>query len=106
MGIPRPIRREERLVHGQEIRSLADLAGEGTRILTTLVRDTHSGIAGRVFGAVGPVAKPVEVVHNTIAAATYYAVDRGVRASLRAAGEVAAGVYGSEEDDPVESHPK
>jgi pimeloyl-ACP methyl ester carboxylesterase len=97
--------REEQLVQRQEIRSLADLAGEGTRILTTLVRDTHSGIAERVFGAIGPVSKPVEVVHNTIAAATYYAVDRGVRASLRGAGELAAEARGSDEDETVESHP-
>ena len=90
----------------QEIRSLADLAGEGTRVLTTLVRDTHSGIARRVFGAIGPVSKPVEVVHNTIAAATYYAVDRGVRASLRGAGDLAAETRGSDEDETVESNPK
>ncbi|OMC52826.1 hypothetical protein A5747_21620 [Mycobacterium sp. IS-836] len=89
----------------QEIRSLADLAGEGTRILTTFVRDTHSGIAERVFGAIGPASKPVEIVHNTIAAATYYAVDRGVRASLHGAGELAAEVRGSDEDDTVQSHP-
>jgi len=92
-------------VRRQEIRSLADLAGEGTHILDTLVRDTHSGIAERVFGAIGPVSKPVEVVHNTIAAVTYYAVDRGVRASLRGAGELAAESRGSDEDDTVESHP-
>jgi len=49
-------------VQRQEIRSLADLAGEGTRILTALVRDTHSGIAERVFGSIGPASKPVEVV--------------------------------------------
>lgn len=89
----------------REIRSLADLAGEGTRILTTLVRDTHSGIAQRVFGSIGPASKPVEVVHNTIAATTYYAVDRAVRASLRGAGELAAEVHGSDEDDTVESNP-
>ena len=89
----------------QEIRSLADLAGEGTRVLTTLVRDTHIGIARRVFDAIGPVSKPVEAVHNVIAAATYYGVDRGVRASLHGAGELAAEVYSGDEDDPVESHP-
>ncbi|HWF30067.1 MAG TPA: alpha/beta fold hydrolase [Mycobacterium sp.] len=89
----------------QEIRSLADLAGDGTRILTGLVRDTHSGIAQRVFGAIGPVSKPVEVVHNTIAATTYYAVDRAVRASLRGAGELAAETRGSDDDDTVQSHP-
>jgi pimeloyl-ACP methyl ester carboxylesterase len=89
-----------------EIRSLADLAGEGTRVLTTLVRDTHSGIARRVFGAVGPVSKPVEVVHNTAAAATYYAVDRAIRAALRGAGELAAETRGSDEDETVESNPR
>ena len=89
----------------QEIRSLADLAGEGTRVLTNLVRDTHSGIARRVFGSIGPVSKPVEIVHNTIAAATYYAVDRGVRGSLRGAGELAAETRGSDDGDTIESHP-
>src|SRR6201993_2344075 len=89
----------------QEIRSLADLAGEGTRVLTTLVRDTHSGIARRVFNAVGPVSRPVEVVHNTTAAATYYAVDRALRAALRGAGELAAETRGGDEDETVESSP-
>ncbi|MDT5218089.1 MAG: hypothetical protein QOF15_194, partial [Mycobacterium sp.] len=40
-------------MQGEEIRSLADLAGEGTRVLTTLVRDVHHGIASRVFGSIG-----------------------------------------------------
>src|SRR5262249_20100010 len=71
----------------------------------SLVRDTHSGIARRVFGAIGPVSKPVEVVHNTVAAVTYHAVDRAVRASLHGAGEVAAEAYSSDEDDAVESNP-
>jgi pimeloyl-ACP methyl ester carboxylesterase len=92
-------------VQGQEIRSLADLAGEGTRVVTTLVRDMHSGIARRVFGSIGPVSKPVEVVHNTIAAATYNGVDRGLRASLRGAGELAAETLGDDDDDTVESRP-
>ena len=90
----------------QEIRSLADLAGEGTRVLTNLVRDTHSGIARRVFDSIGPVSKPVEVVHNAIAAATYCGVDRGVRVALRGAGELAAEVRGIDEDETVESHPR
>src|ERR1700761_1893887 len=96
---------EEQLMQRQEIRSLADLAGEGTRVLTTLVRDTHSGIARRVFNAVGPASKPVEVVHNATAAATYYAVDRALRAALHGAGELAAETRGSDEDETVESNP-
>lgn len=87
----------------QEIRSLSDLAGEGTRVLTSLVRDTHSGIARRVFRSIGPVAKPVEVVHNTTAAATYHAVDRALRAALRGAGALAAEARGSDDDETVES---
>jgi pimeloyl-ACP methyl ester carboxylesterase len=90
----------------QEIRSLSDLAGEGTRVLTSLVRDTHSGIARRVFRSIGPVAKPVEVVHNTTAAATYHAVDRALRAALRGAGALAAEARGSDDDETVESDPR
>lgn len=90
----------------QEIRSLADLAGEGTRVLTTLVRDTHSGIARRVFNAVGPVSKPVEAIHNTAAAATYYAVDRALRRGLRGVGELAAEARGSDEDETIDSNPR
>jgi pimeloyl-ACP methyl ester carboxylesterase len=101
-----PSEREEQLMQRQEIRSLADLAGEGSRILTTLVRDTHSGISRRVFDSIGPVSKPVEVIHNTTAAATYYAVDRALRAALHGAGELAAEARGSDEDETVESHPK
>jgi pimeloyl-ACP methyl ester carboxylesterase len=88
----------------QEIRSLADLAGEGCRVVTTLVRDMHEGIASRVFGAVGPSSKPTQVVHDTIAAMTYRAVDRALRASLGAAGAVAAELW-SRDEDTVQSHP-
>lgn len=93
------------LVRRQDVRSLADAAGEGTRVLTALVRDLHSGIAGRVFKLIGPAAKPVELVHNTTAAATYYAVDHALRASLRGAGTLAAEVYG-DEDGTIDSRPR
>lgn len=93
-------------MQGREIRSLADLAGEGARVLTTLMRDTHGGIARRVFGAIGPVSKPVQVVHDTTVAATYSAVDREVRASLHGAGAIAAQVSGNDEDETIESHPR
>ncbi len=90
----------------QEARSLADAAGEGTRVLTALVRDLHSGIASRVFGLIGPAARPVELVHNTTAAVTYRAVDRAVRASLRGAGALAAEVYGDDDDASIDSRPR
>jgi hypothetical protein len=84
---------------------LADLAGEGTRVLTTLVRDMHSGIAGRVFDAVGPASKPVQVIHDATAAITYRVVDGAVRGSLRGAGALAAEAWSNDADDTVEAHP-
>ncbi|GAB3020103.1 esterase/lipase family protein [Mycobacterium bourgelatii] len=81
-------------MHRHEIKSLADLAGEGTRVVTKLVRDMHGGIATRVFTSIGPVAKPVEVVHNATAAVTYTLVDHAIRGSLYGAGALAAEAYG------------
>jgi pimeloyl-ACP methyl ester carboxylesterase len=99
-------------LRGNEIRSLADLAGEGTRVLATLVRDLHSGIAGRVFDAVGPASRPVQVIHDAIAATTYCAVDGAVRGSLRA-GALAAEAWSNDdsnddindEKDTIQAHP-
>ncbi|OBJ52495.1 triacylglycerol lipase [Mycobacterium sp. 1423905.2] len=90
----------------QEIRSLADLAGEGTRVLTTLVRDMHHGIASRVFGSIGPVAKPVQVFHDTTAAMTYRLVDGAVRGSLYGAGALAAETISNDDDDTVQARPR
>jgi pimeloyl-ACP methyl ester carboxylesterase len=92
-------------VQRHEIRSLADLAGEGTRVVTALVRDMHSGIAGRVFDSVGPASKPVQVIHDAIAAITYHAVDRAVRGSLRGAGALAAEAWSNDDDDTIQAHP-
>lgn len=90
----------------QEVRSVADAAGEGTHVLTALVRDLHSGIASRVFKSIGPAAKPVELVHNITATATYRAVDQALRASLRGAGALAAEVYGDDDDATIDSRPR
>jgi pimeloyl-ACP methyl ester carboxylesterase len=92
-------------VQRHEIRSLADLAGEGTRVVTALVRDMHSGIAGRVFDSVGPGSKPVQVIHDAIAAITYHAVDGAVRGSLRGAGALAAEAWSNDDDDTIQAHP-
>jgi pimeloyl-ACP methyl ester carboxylesterase len=94
------------LVQRQEVRSLADAAGEGTRVLTALVRDLHSGVASRVFGLFGPAAKPVRFIHNTTAAAIYQAVDWALRASLHGAGALAAEVYGDDDDPTIDSQPR
>lgn len=83
-------------VQRQEIRALAGLAGEGTRVLTALVRDVHRGISSRVFHSIGPVSKPVQVVHDATADVTYRLVDVAIRGSLHGAGVLGAEACGNE----------
>ena len=52
------------------------------------VQQVQSGIAGRVFAAVGPVARPVAVLHGASTWVTYGAI----RAGVHLTGAVAAGV--------------
>ncbi|OBK20822.1 hypothetical protein A5634_11590 [Mycobacterium asiaticum] len=93
-------------MQGHEIRALADLAGEGTRVATRLVRDLHRGIAGRVFDSIGPAAKPVQVVHNATASTIYSLVDGAVRGSLYGAGALAAETMSNDEDETVQARPR
>lgn len=93
-------------MQGHEIKSLADLAGEGTRVLTTLVRDVHHGIASRVFTSIGPAAKPARVIHDTAASTIYSLVDGAVRGSLYGAGAVAAHTWSNDNDPTVLARPR
>jgi hypothetical protein len=90
------------LMQRSEIRSSADLAGEGTRVVTTLVRDLHRGISSRVFDAVGPASKPVQVIHDATAAITYHLVDGAIRGSLRGAGALAAEAWSNRVPEAVQ----
>ena len=95
-----PIMREH------DIRSVAGLAGEAGTVLTSLIRDMHMGIAGRVFGAVGPAAKPAQVIHDAIGTAVYRAVDGGVRGASHGGGALAGRLWGRDDDPPLELRPK
>lgn len=86
-----------------DIRAVGDLAGEATTVLTTLVRDMHAGIAGRVFNSVGSSAAPTRTIHNGITRAVYTGVDHGLRVATRAAGMLAAEIWGNEVDEALES---
>ncbi|MGE2717727.1 esterase/lipase family protein [Mycolicibacterium litorale] len=57
-----------------DIRALGEVAAEGVTVLHDVVRGMHTGIASRVFTSVGPVARPVEVIHDAIAQTVYEAV--------------------------------
>jgi len=86
-----------------DIRAVGDLAAEASSVLTTLVRGMHAGIAGRVFGSIGPVATPTRVIHDGLTRAIYGGVDRGLRGATRAASVVAAEIWGNEADEALES---
>jgi len=71
--------------------------------VTTLVRDMHAGIAGRVFGAIGPSSKPTQVIHDGIARTVYGTVDHGLRGATKAGGVLASQVWGRGDDEGLDS---
>jgi pimeloyl-ACP methyl ester carboxylesterase len=75
-------------VRRTEIEALGDLAGEALAAGGSLIRDLHTGIAGRPFAVLGPMAAPVRVVHDGVSGAVY----RGLRRALRAGPARGAGL--------------
>jgi pimeloyl-ACP methyl ester carboxylesterase len=71
-----------------EITAAGELAGEAVGHLAQQARDMHAGIAGRVFGALGEAAAPVQVIHDGIADAAYTAA-RGLTKGLVRGGALA-----------------
>jgi pimeloyl-ACP methyl ester carboxylesterase len=86
-----------------DIRAVGDIAGEASSVLTTLVRGMHAGIAGRVFGSIGPTAAPTRVIHDGLTRAIYGSVDHGIRGATQAVGAVAAEIWGNDGDAALES---
>src|SRR4051812_16749107 len=70
-----------------ETAALARLGLEEIGGATGGIGGIHEAVAGRVFGFVGPMGKPVQVVHDAAARAVY----GGLRGSFRAAGKAAEG---------------
>ena len=66
-----------------DIEAVGELAGEALASGGTLIKDMHTGIAGRPFRILGPAAAPVRVIHDGVSRAVY----RGVRGGLRAVAE-------------------
>ena len=56
-----------------ELRALGSLVGDAAAGIATQAREVHEGIASRVFGALGPSAVPVRVVHDRVAGGAYAA---------------------------------
>ena len=74
----------------EEARALARLAGDGAGGIATQVQEMHAGVAGRVFGVLGPAASDVRATHDTIAAGAY----AGARALTGALVRGAVHAYG------------
>src|SRR5437660_4766457 len=74
----------------RRLRTLGAVLGDVAADPAERVEEMHSGIAGRVFAAVGAGGIPVQAVHDTVAATVYSAVRGGLRTAGRLGGLVAA----------------
>lgn len=70
----------------EEVSAVGELAGDAVAGLTSHIRDMHSGIAERVFSAVGAAAEPVRVAHDGIAGGVYEGARLLTGGLIRAAG--------------------
>jgi hypothetical protein len=84
-----------------EISALGELAGDAARATSARVQELHTGVARRIFRAVGPAALPVRVAHDAIARGAYAAAGEVSRAVVRA-GATAAGLTASRDAASIE----
>src|SRR4051794_39677051 len=77
-------------MRADEVRDIGELGRLTLRGSTTRVAELHRGIADRAFGAVGPAAAPVKVVHDAIAGVAYGGGRLAPGAGARGAGTGAA----------------
>ncbi len=79
-----------------EISAIGEVTGDAVRAVALQVREVHTGVAGRIFRAVGPLAFPVRLAHDAIARGAYSAAGEIGRAVVRGgAGAVALVAPGS-----------
>jgi pimeloyl-ACP methyl ester carboxylesterase len=74
----------------EEIAALGDLAGEAAAGAARQIHELHTGIAGRVWGRVGPAALPVRLAHDRIARGAYSAASELTRSVVRAGANAAS----------------
>jgi pimeloyl-ACP methyl ester carboxylesterase len=73
-----------------EIDGLGRLARVTLRGGTDRIHEVHQGIAGRVFAAVGPAGRPVQVAHDALTGFGYSSVRVALGVGARAAGGLAS----------------
>jgi hypothetical protein len=77
-------------MRSDEVTGVSRLARAGLRGGTARVHEVHQGIADRVFRALGPRVRPVQVVHDAISGLSYSSVRVGLGLGAVAVGGVAA----------------
>src|SRR3954463_12771904 len=77
-------------VRADEATAVSRLAGIVVSGGTTRIHELHGGIAGRAFSGVGPVARPVQAIHDGIASFTYRAVGAALSVGASAVGALAS----------------
>src|SRR5829696_3812645 len=73
-----------------EARELSRIAREELSALPRGIGDIHGAIADRVFGALGPSALPVRVIHDTWSRGVYESVRGGLWLGVTGAAAAAA----------------
>jgi hypothetical protein len=67
-------------MRGSEIGAAGELLADTISGTGALIGDLHAAVAGRAFGAVGPIGKPVRIAHDRLSGAAYAGVRRALRA--------------------------
>ena len=73
-----------------EATAVSRLAGLVLSGGTTRISELHAGIAARAFAGVGPAARPVQAVHDTVSSLTYRTVGAALGAGASALGALAS----------------
>ena len=73
-----------------EATAVSRLAGLVLSGGTTRISELHAGIAARAFAGVGPAARPVQAVHDTVSSLTYRTVGAALGAGATLVGALAS----------------
>ncbi|MDQ1634952.1 MAG: hypothetical protein QOJ32_1761 [Frankiaceae bacterium] len=96
-------------MQANDLSGLGKLTGRALSAGTSRIGELHANIASRVFRAVGPLSRPVQVVHDRLTAAAYGTVAKVLDGSSRGLGEVAArrtgAGSGSRSEQRLADHP-
>jgi pimeloyl-ACP methyl ester carboxylesterase len=74
-----------------EIHSLSEITAGSLAQPGLTARDVHTAVSGRIFRMLGPLGRPVRVIHDGISTASYRGVAAAIRAPIVGAGRLVAG---------------